>query len=54
MLKKHITYSSTYSDSGSAYILPKMKSPQDESITATKRLYAEKLPRHLETVQVSN
>jgi hypothetical protein len=42
------------SDSGSAYNPSSDEVSSDESITATKRLYAEKLPRHLETVRVSN
>ena len=42
------------SDSGSAYHPSEDEVSSDESITATKMLYAKKLPRHLETVQVSN
>jgi hypothetical protein len=49
------TFTSQYdSDSGSAYNPSEDEVSSDESVTATKRLYAKKLSRHSKAVQVSN
>jgi hypothetical protein len=53
-IKNTFTSSQYDSDSGSEYNPSEDELSSDESVTATKRLYAKKLSRHLKAVKVSN